>query len=173
MKIDYSTIKRCIIKSCKQESSKTLNFKIDSNKLNDLVKKECNLSFIDNGTISRPVKSFDIPLISEYFKKEKLEWFNRSKHYTSITFIDEESLDDEAKRLLVMLHDSNRIANPEFDSVEAVAYLLANYPCYSAVVVAYQSGDPNRIGKNSYTIIIRANVNAITKEGYEYNNEDI
>ena len=52
-----------------------------------------------------------------------------------------------------------------------MAKLLANYPCYNAVTVAYRSDDPNRLGKNSYTTIIRANINAINLEEYEYYND--
>lgn len=172
MKVDYNSIKKCIVRATKQLSPKTLAFKINADKLNESV-RESGLVFIDNGTSSRGVESEDIPLISEYFKKDKLEWFNRSRHFTTITFIQADKMDEEAERLVILLHDVKQSEDRDFDRVEAVSYLLANYPCYSATVVAYQSNDPRKLGKNSYTIIMRANVVAITQEEYEYNNEDI
>lgn len=172
MKVDYNLIKRCIVKSCKQIDPRLLNFKINGEKLEAMVANS-GLTFVSNGLDSRFVESRDIALISEYFKKNKLEWFNRSKQFTTLTFIDSESLDEEAERLLVLLRDTISSSDPDFDPVEAVAYLIANYPCYNATVVAYQSNDPNKFGKNSYTIIMRANVIAITQQEYEYNNDDI
>ncbi len=172
MKIDYNAIKKCIIKSCKQESNVTLDFKINADKLNTSV-NEFGLTFLDNFTISKAVTSEDIPLISEYFKKQKLSWFNRSREYVSLSFILSDSIDEECTKLIADLKDKNRHKDPDFDKVAIMSYILANYPCYNAVTVAYRSDDPNRLGKNSYTTIIRANINAISREDYEYNNEDI
>lgn len=171
MKIDYNAIKRCIIKACKQENSIVLDFKINADKLNASV-QELGLTFIDNFTRSKPVTSNDIALISEYFKKEKLSWFNRSREFVSLTFVLNESIDEECAKMIRDLHDKNREKDPEFDRVALLAKISANYPCYNAVTVAYRSDDPNRLGKNSYTTIIRANVNAINKEEYDYYNPE-
>ena len=172
MKIDYNAIKRCIIKACKQESEVVLDFKINADKLNASV-QELGLTFVDNFTTSKPVVSTDIPLISEYFKKQKLSWFNRSREFVTLTFVRNKYIDEECTRLIKSLHDKDREKDPNFDRVEVMAKILANYPCYNAVTVAYRSDDPNRLGKNSYTTIIRANVNAINLEEYEYYNDDI
>lgn len=172
MKMDYNFIKKCIIKACKQEGNVSLDFKINADKLNASV-EECGLVFLDNFTSSRLVTSSDIPLISEYFKKQKLSWFNRSREFVVLSFILADSIDERCDRMIRDLHDKNRQKDPNFDRVAVMADILANYPCYNAVTVAYRSDDPNRLGKNSYTTIIRANVNAISREDYEYNNDDI
>jgi hypothetical protein len=171
MKIDYNAIKRCIIKACKQESEIALDFKVNADKLNASV-QELGLTFVDNFTTSRPVVSADIPLISEYFKKQKLSWFNRSRQFVTLTFVLNKSIDPECVKIIKALHDKDRQKDPDFDRVELLSKLLANYPCYNAVTVAYRSDDPNRLGKNSYTTIIRANVNAINLEEYEYYNPE-
>jgi hypothetical protein len=172
MKLDYSLIKKCIIKSCKQNNKVTLDFQIDANKLDELV-SQYGVTFIYNGILAKPVMAWDIPLISEYFKKQKLSWFNRSRYYTTLSFIVTESLDKEGLELLENLKDKNRENDPNFDRVATVSKLLADYPCYNATIVSYRSDDPNRLGKNSYTIVIRANVNVISSPDYEYNNQDI
>ena len=172
MKIDYNIIKKCIIKSCKQEGNVSLDFKINAEKLNSMV-EECSLTFLNNFTSSKPVTSLDIPLISEYFKKQKLSWFNRSREYVVLSFILTDAIDPKCEKMIKDLYDKNKQKDPDFDRVAVISDILANYPCYNAVTVAYRSDDPNRLGKNSYTTIIRANVNAISREEYEYNEQDI
>ena len=172
MSLDYNLIKKCIIRASKQESQTTLDFIINAEKLNEYVEPH-GLVFLKNGIKSRFVKSTDIPLISEYFKKQKLSWFNRSRHFTSLSFVVKDSLDEKGLKLIEDLYDKDREDDPDFDRVATVADILADYPCYNAVVVAYRSDDPNRLGKNSYTIIIRANINVISSPDYEYNNQDI
>ena len=171
MKLDYNVIKKRIIKSCKQEGN-TLKFIIDYDKLNSNV-EEFGLIALKNTMVSKQVESRDIPLISEYFKREKLAWFNRSRHFLTLSFVVAEELDEKGQKLVDMLKDENRSKDPEFDRADIVAELLAYYPCYNATIVAYRSDDPNRLGKNSYTTIIRANINAIAREEYEYYNEDV
>lgn len=172
MKLDYSLIKKDIIKACDQLNEVALDFTVDEEKLNNLVKKS-GLVYLNTNAKSRFVTSSDIPLISEYFKKQKLSWFNRSRHFVSLSFITEDSIDERAQKIIEDLYDKTRVDSPNFDRTEAMADLLADYPCYNAVVVAYRSDDPNRLGKNSYTIIIRANINVISSPDYEYNNQDI
>lgn len=172
MKLDYSLIKKDIIKACDQLNEVALDFTVDEEKLNNLVKKN-GLVYLNTNAKSRFVTSSDIPLISEYFKKQKLSWFNRSRQFVSLSFITEDSIDERAQKIIEDLYDKTRVDNPNFDRTEAMADLLADYPCYNAVVVAYRSDDPNRLGKNSYTIIIRANINVISSPDYEYNNQDI
>lgn len=172
MKIDYNAIKRCIVKCCKQESPVALDFKVNADKLNSMV-EEFELTFLDNFTTSKPVTFSDIPLISEYFKKQKLSWFNRSREYVVLSFILTSSIDHESAELIKQLRDKNRQKDPGFDRVAVMSKLLGKYPCYNAVTVAYRSDDPNRLDRNSYTTIIRANVNAISMEEYEYNPDDI
>lgn len=172
MRLDYNLIKKCIIRACKQVSPVTLDFKVNAEKLNEFV-EPYGLIYLNNDLTSRFVMPSDVPLISEYFKKQKLSWFNRSRQFVTTSFVVAESLDERGRKIIADLYDKNRIDDPNFDRVEAVADILADYPCYNAVVVAYRSDDPNRLGKNSYTIIIRANVNVISSPDYEYNNEDI
>lgn len=169
MKLDYNILKKKILKACKQPGQ-TLEFIVDAKKLN-LSVEELGLAFAYNDMKADPVNSGVIPLIGEYFKGDKLSWFNRSRYYLTLTFVDLESLDERGHKILAALQSKDRSEDPSFDRVDYVAELLAYYPCYNATIVSYRSEDPERIGKNSYTIIIRANTNAILKQQKEYYEE--
>ena len=166
MKLDYKILKKKILKAVRQPGQ-TLEFVVNAKQLDTLV-RPLGISFIYNDFQSEQVTGSNIPLLSEYFKREKLSWFNRSRHFSTLTFVDLESLDDRGNRILEELQRKDRSEDPSFDRADYVAELLAYYPCYNATVVSYRSEDPERMGKNSYTIIIRANINAILKQQYEY-----
>ena len=168
--IDYNVLKKKILKSCKQPG-KTLEFIIDAKQLDTLV-RPLGLAFIYNDFKSEQVTGSNIPLLSEYFKREKLSWFNRSRHFSVISFVDLESLDEKGTKMLEDLQTKDRSEDPSFDRADLVAEFLAFYPCYNAAVVSYRSEDPERMGKNSYTIIVRANINAILKQQEEYYTPD-
>lgn len=170
MKLDYNKLKKAIIKSCKQDGSNILNFSIMADSLNRMVENS-GLIFLFNDFNSEAVTGSNLALISEYFKNEKLAWFNRSRHFISLSFVVANSLDEEGLELVTQLKN-NRSKDPDFDRVKLLAKIISKYPCYNALVVAYRSDDPNRIGKNSYTIMIRGNVNAILAEEEDYYNDE-
>jgi len=169
--INYTELKKAIIRVCKQDGRNVLNFSINGEKMNTAA-KDFGLIFLQNAFKSEQVTSANIPLIGEYYKKEKLAWFNRSRQFMVLSFVMEDKLDDKGRKLVAMLYDKNRSKDPAFDRSDIVAELLAYYPCYSATVVSYKSEDPDRIGRNSYNIVVRANINAILMEEEEYYNPD-
>lgn len=172
MILDYNALKKTIVKNCKQDSANYLNFSINGKKLDQAV-SNYGLIFLYNNFKSEQITSANIPLVGEYFKRDKLAWFNRSRHFMTISFVVEDKLDDKGRKLVEMLKDENRSKDPSFDRADIVAELLAYYPCYSATIVSYRSEDPNRIGKNSYTVMVRANCVAIRDEEYQYYNDDM
>ena len=170
MKLDYNILKKKILKAVKQPGP-TLEFITNPKQLDDLV-RPLGLAFIYNDTNSNPVTGSNLPLLSEYFKGDKLSWFNRSRHYSVLSFVDLESLDEKGTKILERLQSKDRSEDPRYDRADDVAEMLAYYACYNAAVVSYRSEDPEKIGKNSYTIIVRANINAILKQQKEYYNPD-
>lgn len=166
MKLDYKILKKKILKAVRQPG-KTIEFVVNAKQLDTLV-RPLGLGFVYNDFQSEQVTGSNIPLLSEYFKQEKLSWFNRSRHFSTLTFVDLESLDEKGNKILEELQSKDRSEDPSFDRADYVAELLAYYPCYNATVVSYRSDDPERLGKNSYTIIIRANINAILKQQHDY-----
>lgn len=172
MSVDYGTIKRNIVKSAVQNSKGVLSFFIKYSKLNNDI-SDLDLVLIPNGLQSRQIESFDIPLISEYFKNEKLNWFNRSRQFTVLTFVPKNAVDDRLKDMIEKLKSSDTVKDPDFDPVDIMADIEADYPCYNATVVGYQTNNPDYIGKNNYSIVIRANIRVITSPEYSYNNTDI
>lgn len=168
--VNYKVLKSNIIKTCKQSKEYSMEFNVNYNKLKDLV-SDINLVPINVGMKSKVVKPEIIPYLSEYFEKSHLSWFTDGKFYTVLTFVDTESLDDEAKSLLEKVA-MNQEDDPDNDRTNDMATLVANYPCYFATIVSYQNNDPNRIGKPSYEIICRANKVVIKNSDYQYNPKD-
>ena len=172
MRVDYNEIKKAIVRSTRQNGKGLLPFCIDLERLNFNL-KDSNIIAIPNGLFSERVEGRDIPLISEYFKKEKLKWFNRSRQYLVLTFVPVDAIDEKLEAMIELLSKNTKEDDPDFDRTDVIADIIADYPCYNATVVGYQSNNPDRIGKNSYSIIIRANTNVILEPDYEYNNGDI
>ena len=188
--VDYKLLKSRIIRSCVSKEKEIVDFSIDYCKLVELC-EELNITPIYFGMEAKRVKPELIPYINEYFKDENLSWFNSSKFSTVISFIHTNYIDDRARELLERLkvpqvdkpenekddkdEDEDEKDNPDDDKVADVAELLANYPCYSATVVAYKSNNPKYIkfNKPSYVIQIRGNKVTISNSDYQYNYKDI
>lgn len=168
--VNYRILSSCIIKSCKQVKQGYMDFNVNFTKLKSLV-TDLMLTPININGNAHIVKPEDIPYLSEYFEKTHLSWFSDSKFTTVITFIDTESIDEEAQKLLDSL-EANQQDDPDNDKVKAMATLVANYPCYFATIVSYQNGDPSRIGRPSYEIVCRANKVIIKSSDYQYNHKD-
>lgn len=171
MRLDYNKLKKSIIKSCKQEGANILNFTIAADNLNRLV-DEFGLIFLYNDFKSEQVTGSNIALIGEYFKNDKLAWFNRSRHFISLSFVVRDKLDEEGLDLIDKLMKDNRSKDPDFDRTKIIAKILSKYPCYNTLTIAYRSDDPNRIGRNSYSIMVRANNIAILDEESDYYNDN-
>ena len=167
--VEYKVLKSNIIRSC--FSKKGIHFNIDYDKLYSS-SQEIGLTLLKDGLESRLVKTDDIPFLNEYFVKNKLEWFERDREFTVISFFVNDKLDDYAKNLIAKIEkpDSD---DPDEDKIHDMAELVAKYPCYFATIVSYKNLDPKRIGKPSYFIICRANKVAIKDQAYEYNPEDM
>lgn len=168
--VDYRMLKNSIIKSCTQKSTGSMHFRVDFEKLSEKV-KDLNLVPVNVGMEGKKVGIEDIPYISEYFEKSRLSWFTESKCSTVICFVDSESIDDKAKELINKVN-TKQVDEPDVDKVEAFATLVAEYPCYFATIVSYQSNDPKRVGRISYEIVCRANKVVIKSSDYQYNPKD-
>lgn len=168
--VNYRVLKKDIIKSCFQKSPESMHFFIDFKKLCEMV-EDINLVPVNVGMDSKKVEIDLIPYLSEYFEKSRLSWFTESKYSTVICFVDSEAIDDKAKELIEKI-DIMQINEPDVDKVNVLATLVAEYPCYFATIVSYQSNDPKRVGKPSYEIVCRANKVVIKNSNYQYNPKD-
>ena len=167
--VDYKVIKSNIIKACKQVGDSN-KFEINYQKLKDLV-EDINLVPVEIGMKSEKVDPAQIPFISEYFEKSKLSWFSENKYITTICFLDTTAVDEKAVGLLEQI-SLPQTEVPDADKVKAYATLVAEYPCYFAVIVSYMSNSPVREGKPSYIIQCRANKVVIKSSNYQYNHKD-
>lgn len=170
--IDYKALKNRIIRSCEATANGTVDFVVDFVKLSEMV-DELGVTPLCFGLDARRVKPEEIPFLNEYFKDENLSWFTDSKFYTVLSFIKTDYIDDHAHALLHKLKVPQS-ADPTIDKVNCAAELLANYPCYSATVVAYKSNNPKFLNsqKPTYLIQIRANKVIITNSNYQYTYKD-
>lgn len=143
--INYKDLKKAIAKSC--VSSGDGLFTIDLGKLTKFT-SELGLVPVTPfvlGAKAATISTSDIPNISNYLEGERLEWIDGAKSVMNIIFVRkdyEEALNYEL--------DSN-------DIVKAVSTIVANYPCYFALIVGYNSNDPDRCKKLNYLIGCRAN----------------
>lgn len=169
--VDYNVLKSNIIKSCIQVEKDELLFEVNYDKLSDL-SEDIGLAVVDVGTKSKAVEAKDIIILSEYFKGKKLSWFNENKEYTQLVFVKLDNADDHLLELLEDMN-TNEVDDPDIDKAATLAEIIANYPCYTATVVAYNSNNPERLGKISYMIGCRANTITITQENYKYNEKDM
>lgn len=167
MKVNYNLLKNAIIRSAKQTAKNTINFKIDPDILSDvLTQNEIPLSVLSTiGMESKSITIEDIPYLSEFFKGEKLSWITEEKQFTTLVFAIKS---DEADSLIEVIEtDKVDAIIDEIDRVNAMADLLANYPCYIVTIISYRSNDPKRIGKPSYEIKCRANTVSLKMERSE------
>jgi len=165
---DYKVLKQLIRKACKAE--KGIDFKVDYDKLVSVV-SDLGLEPVCTDMHANKVKPELIPYLSEYFAKSRLSWFNENKYLTVVTFVDVEAIDDTCRDLLDKMKTS-QIDDPDIDKVNSYATIVANYPCYFATIVSYQSNDPRRSNRPWYEIICRANKVVIRNPEYQYNPVD-
>ena len=158
--INYKDLKKAIAKSC--DSSRDGLFTINLEKLTKFT-SELGLVPITPfilGAKAAPISTSDIPNISNYLEGERLEWIDGAKSVMNIVFVRkdyEEALNNE-------LDSIN-------DNVKAVSTIVANYPCYFALIVGYNSNDPDRCRKLNYLIGCRAN-KIVLSEKYSKNDKD-
>ena len=168
--VNYKVLKDLIRKSCRHNTKPTMEFYIDYNKLAELT-EDIGLSPLMIGLESKAIKPDNIPFMSEYFEKSELSWFSEGKCFTTLIFMDIEGLDEEAHRIIERLNKP-QVEVPYDDKVHDVAKLVAEYPCYFALVISYQNNDPKKMGRPSYNIGCRANKVIIKKGSYIYNPKD-
>ena len=170
--VDYKELKRIIIRSCKgnNDSKVSSKFQIDPVSLKAAA-AELNLKFVAIGINSRRIMPYDIPLLSEYFEKNRLSWLSDNKYYTVLTFIDVDDVDETAEAIITTL-ETNSTDNPDQDKVTDFAKLVATKHCYFATVIGYRSNDPKWFNKVSYEIVCRANKVTIKDAEYQYNPKD-
>lgn len=177
--INYNDIKLAVEKSAKRNEKVTrdLAFTVDPARLDFLLNNQ-NITVIRKCLESRPVATASIPLLSEYFTKGRLAWFNQEKEYTTYIFVrtDADLTKEQADRLLEILNILNAedgSDDPDEDDVKLLAELVAYYPCYFATTVSYTKDEPGKYPKLSYSIVCRANKVTIASERYKYNQDDM
>lgn len=171
--LDYNIIKKSIIKSTKSLGEGdicNLRFRVNIKKLTEML-SDINLIPINVGSDSKPIKIDNVPLLSEQFKGQKLKWLSEDREFTTLVLVSYDKsngIDDELENKLATL-SIPREDCPSIDRVNTLSDIIAEYPCYLATVVSYQSNDIRFIGRPSYGIVVRANSIVIRSELYRHN----
>lgn len=159
MNLDYKVLKKLITRSARVKKN-SVSFSINYDRIMEGA-KELDLTAILFDPASRPIEIADIPLLSEYFKNN-LSWITSDKEFLMILFIKSEDIDERCQELLDAVGDENS------DVVNALATIIAEYPCYTAAVVSFTSTDIDRGGKTFFEIRCRANAVRIKQSDYKY-----
>ena len=168
--VNYNDLKYAIRKSCRGIKEFSMDFAINFDKLENLVKGQ-HLLPIRVGCNPKRVEPDNIPFLNEYFEKSKLSWFNDNKFFTVLVFLDTSSIDETAVNIIRRINKPDS-EDPDNDKVKDIAMLTAYYPCYYATVVSYKNEDPHKRNLPSYEIVCRANKIVIKSSDYQYNHKD-
>lgn len=172
--LDYNKLKKLIMASCIDDPNEPLKFSINFNKLELAIdNNNMGICLVKNGLRSKYINQDTIILLSQQYNGDRLKWFDQHKQYTALLFIRKDTMDERARKIVLQLKNIREGEQLAIDKVKLLAELTANYPCFIANIVAYSSNDPEKIGRNSYTINIRANLLERQAEDYAYQAEDI
>lgn len=163
--VNYTNLKALAIRSfCK--TNQMNHFTVNLEKLNSLV-DEIGLEAVSCSLESKKIAPEDMFPISLFFKGGKLEWMSDAKEYTILTFVLQEAIDDRCRELIDLMKVSNT-DDPELDKTKVLAEIIANYPCYYVIAVAYKSNEPRRFRQLTYETKCRCNLVAIARDNYGY-----
>ena len=176
MNVDYNVLKSNIIKACQQDERGHVRFLVNFDKLSKSV-NDIGLTMINVGTKSERVRPNEVSMLSEYFKGVRLSWITDKMNFTNLVFVITDDIDDKCKELITQINgnyeDNPATKTDDIDKVNALSTIIAEYPCFFACVISYESNDPKRIGRASYEIKCRANTVRIKQENYKYNQDDM
>ena len=166
MSMNYKVLKRLIARSAERTGKRNVDFKINIDQLNDEL-AELELVCIPFGLNARRIAPTDVPLISEYYREDKMSWISEEKFMTSLIFVDSNKVDENLIKSIEELKKKPE-DDPDIDTVQIIGEILGSYPCYLSLIVSYQNNSPNSAGRNSYFIACRANKVIIKDPDYVY-----
>ena len=177
--MDYNVL-RTVLANCVEGKRNNKIFKLNTYKLRNNVREFGLIPVIfKNEYISKRVTPDDVPLLTEYFKEEKVLWFDDDKTFLTVIFIREEDMDE---RLQDLLEDCEEFRKRELqipktpcnvkpieqkgclrcktcdrkniDIVNTLASITGQYPCYTALIAKWVKPD-------SISLNIRFRVNTL------------
>lgn len=167
--IDYSKLRNAIRKSLMygRKNDFNVNFPILEETLWDA---ELGLTPVWNVDKSTIVKPINIPELSAFFQGDSIVWMTQSKQYVPLLFIKNDAIDERATQLLADMK-THLVDDPSIDKVNTMAELVGKYPCYTAIVVSYESLDPKSFGKINCEIMCKANTVTINQDKRDFDAE--
>ena len=162
--MDYSVFRK-IIASCVENKKDNIFFRINIHKLCRKLEKFGIIPVLyKTEYMSKAVEPDDLFLLLEYFKEDKLDWFDGERTFLSMLFVREEDMTDELQDLL---HDisiskikrkrettcgSVKLINDgcdcccncndsNVDVKSSLISIITKYPCYSAIIAKWVKED--------------------------------
>ena len=164
--VDYNKLKTAIRKSLVY--GKRNDFNVNFHTLeHNLAEAEIELTPVYNVDKSIIVKPINVPELSAFFQGDSIMWMTQSKQYVPILCIKTDAIDETAAQLLEDMK-TPLVDNPSIDKVYTMAQIIGKYPCYTAVVVSYESLDPKNFGKINCEIMCKANTITINQDKVKY-----
>lgn len=197
--MDYNVFRK-IIASCVEGKGDNIFFRVNTRKLCTKLKKFGIIPILyKNEFVSKAVEYDDIFLLAEYFKEDKLEWFDGERTFLPMLFVREEDMTDELQDLLYNLHqarvsgskgeeigcpyDKIKIVdnqcdcccccchyNDNIDVKTILINIISKYPCYFVIIGKWVKEE-----NISLNIRFRASsilINTDKDENDENNNEE-
>lgn len=173
--MDYNELRTAVVK-CVEGREDSDFFKLNMFKLAKTVKPMGLIPIIySSSNKSRKVTPDDIPLLAEYFKEEKLNWFDEKKTFLHVIFVRAEDMDEDLQDYLADCYqvrryedgiskpcskdksfakDCRRCESRRIDIISTLASIVSSYPCYTAIVAKW-------VKKDSISFNIRFRANSI------------
>lgn len=180
--VNYNDL-RIIVASCVEGSEEGLDFRVNMFKLTEKLKPLGLIPlFYKNDFNAKIVTPEDVPLLTEFFKKDNVTWFDDHKSFINIILVREEDIDDELSVLLQEILRARLEERPKplhkrnirnvcdkkppkchclerVDLIKVLTTITGNYPCYTALIA-------KSLGKDCIHLNIRfrANIVLMNKE---------
>ena len=179
--MDYNVLRKIVAGCVRNVKGDESQFRIN---LNELTKRVKELGLIPvlykNDYISKSVTVDDIIVLAEFFKEDKLQWFDGDRSFEFLTFIREEDIDDNLQNLLqdlshARLNEIDENSEPcrikpigeqakdsccrackqrVVDAKSTFISIISAYPCYTTVIAKW-------VKKDSISLNIRFRANSL------------
>lgn len=177
--MNYNELRKIVASCIRNIKGNENHFSINTSKL---IKKVKELGLIPvlykDSYESKEVTVEDVVILSEYFKEDKLQWFDGTRTFAFLTFIREEDVDDNLQNLLQDLNEWKfnekekgsckvkpaieqakdeccRACKQRYIDIKSTYIsIISAYPCYHTVIAKW-------VKKESISLNIRFRANSL------------
>lgn len=158
--MDYNILRK-IVATCVEGKGDNKYFRVNIVKLAKKLKKLGLIPVVyKDEFISKNLECDDLFLFVEYFKEDKLKWFDGDRTFLSLLFIREEDMDEQLQDLLYELYNMKKNSDTDdnntyrqcccfckkdeirkIDEKSILISIMSKYPCYFAIIAKWVKED--------------------------------